>query len=52
MCAGAAIYLEKLGRPTAPMRLGMVAGAYDRKAMMACQELVIDPEEENHDDEL
>lgn len=46
MCAGAAIYLEKTGRPTVAMRLGMLTGTYSRDEYMTHKDQVIDPPEE------
>ena len=43
MCVGAAIYLEKLGRPTVAMRLGQLLGVYDKTACMANRQLIIEP---------
>ena len=42
MCAGAMIYLEKAGRPTVPMRLGHIFGAYSREALEPHFDKVID----------
>lgn len=43
MCAGAMIYLEKVGRPTVGMRLGSVVGLYSRDRLAAHFSEVIDP---------
>lgn len=43
MCAGAMIYLEKLGRPSVAMRLGRVWGIYDPERLKDSFEDVIDP---------
>ncbi|POZ80231.1 hypothetical protein [Burkholderia contaminans] len=43
MCAGAMIYLEKLGRPTVGMRLGRVFGIYDPERLKPAFGDVIDP---------
>jgi hypothetical protein len=43
MCAGAIIYLEKMGRPTVGMRLGRVFGVYDPKVLAPHHDLVLDP---------
>lgn len=43
MCAGAAIYLEKLGRPTVAMRLGVAYGIYDPERLKPCYPDVIEP---------
>ncbi|WP_232469878.1 hypothetical protein [Burkholderia ubonensis] len=55
MCAGAMIYLEKLGRPTVGMRLGRVLGLYDAGRLRPAFADVIDPRDkqrENRDDEI
>ncbi|UUZ66621.1 hypothetical protein LP417_35565 (plasmid) [Polaromonas sp. P1-6] len=44
MCAGAMIYLEKLGRPTVAMRLGQLWGKYRPETLLAHHASVIDPE--------
>jgi hypothetical protein len=46
MCAGAAIYLEKLGCPTVAMRLGHMTGAYNPELLKPAFYDVIDPEVE------
>ncbi|KWU26364.1 hypothetical protein [Burkholderia cenocepacia] len=43
MCAGAIVYLEKIGRPTVGMRLGHLIGDYDPTRMEEAFEEVIDP---------
>lgn len=43
-CAGAMIYLEKVGRPSVAMRLARMHGRYDKTATMANASMVIDPE--------
>ncbi|SEU40224.1 hypothetical protein SAMN03159335_06239 [Burkholderia cepacia] len=43
MCAGAMIYLEKLGRPTVAMRLGRVFGVYNPDRLRTAFADVIDP---------
>ena len=43
MCAGAMIYLEKMGRPTVGMRLGRVFGLYDPDRLRPTFADVIDP---------
>jgi hypothetical protein len=43
MCAGAMIYLEKLGRPTVAMRLGVQFGLYDPTRLDASRDDAIDP---------
>ncbi|MGF6641745.1 hypothetical protein [Paraburkholderia sp. MM6662-R1] len=43
MCAGAIIYLEKLGRPTIAMRLAVMFGMYDPVTLAASHVDVIDP---------
>ncbi|MDH0341983.1 hypothetical protein [Chromobacterium haemolyticum] len=43
MCAGAMIYLEKLGRPTVGMRLGRVFGLYSPERLKPCFDDVIEP---------
>jgi hypothetical protein len=43
MCAGAIVYLEKLGRPTVAMRLGVAFGMYDPAKLDASRVDVIDP---------
>jgi hypothetical protein len=43
MCAGAMIYLEKLGRPTVGMRLGRLLGAYTPTLLAPHFDSVIDP---------
>lgn len=43
MCAGAIIYLEKLGRPTVAMRLGVALGMYNPAKLAASHADVIDP---------
>ncbi|XJV85012.1 hypothetical protein AB3469_39505 (plasmid) [Burkholderia anthina] len=45
MCAGAMIYLEKLGRPTVGMRLGRVFGVYNPERLRPAFSDVIDPED-------
>jgi hypothetical protein len=42
MCAGAVIYLEKLGRPNVPMRMGRMIGVYQPDKLMVHADLVID----------
>lgn len=44
MCAGAMIYLEKLGRPTVGMRLGRLWGRYQPRAMLAHHDLIMEPD--------
>jgi len=44
MCMGAAVYLEKLGRPTVAMRIAMLSGMYDQDATKAIHPLIIDPD--------
>ena len=44
MCAGAMIYLEKLGHPTVAMRLGHLQGLYQPETLLAHNFLVIDPQ--------
>lgn len=34
MCAGAILYLEKIGRPSVGMRIGRVLGVYDPRAVV------------------
>jgi hypothetical protein len=46
MCAGAAIYLEKLGRPTVAMRLGVSYGIYDPERSKPSYPDVIQPTSE------
>jgi hypothetical protein len=41
MCAGAMIYLQKIGCLSVPMRLGVVSGHYDMAAMAAQSDVVI-----------
>lgn len=43
MCAGAMIYLEKLGRPTVTMRLGQLWRFYKPQALLAHEDAIIDP---------
>jgi hypothetical protein len=43
MCAGAMIYLEKIGRPTVGMRLGSIVGIYSRDCLKAHFARIIDP---------
>lgn len=43
MCAGAMIYLEKVGRPTVAMRLGRAFGAYEPDVLEPHFSAVIDP---------
>lgn len=43
MCAGAMIYLEKVGRPTVGMRLGRLYGLYDPERLKSSFEDIIDP---------
>ena len=43
MCAGAMIYLEKIGRPTVGMRVGRLVGAYDPDRLAPSFGVVIDP---------
>jgi len=43
MCAGAMIYLEKIGRPTVGMRLGCVFGQYDSERLLPAFGDIIDP---------
>ncbi len=43
MCAGAIIFLEKMGRPTVAMRLGRVLGIYDPELLKPNYEHVIEP---------
>ncbi|ACD21676.1 hypothetical protein [Paraburkholderia phytofirmans] len=43
MCAGAMVYLEKIGRPTVGMRLGRVFGIYHPDRLLASFDDVIDP---------
>jgi hypothetical protein len=43
MCAGAMIYLEKIGRPTVSMRLGRVVGIYSRDCLEEHFSQVVDP---------
>lgn len=45
MCAGAMIYLEKLGRPTVGMRLGRIYGLYDPNRLLPSFDSIIDPPE-------
>lgn len=45
MCAGAIIYLEKLGRPTVGMRLAHIHGEYDPETLKPYFDEVIDPKE-------
>lgn len=42
-CAGAIIYLEKVGQPNQVMQVMDRLGAYPREAFMAHAQLVIDP---------
>ncbi|RQQ47595.1 hypothetical protein [Burkholderia stagnalis] len=53
MCAGAMIYLEKIGRPTVGMRLGRVLGRYDPERLLPAFGDIIDPrtDEESNDDD-
>ncbi|KVD52832.1 hypothetical protein WI87_26260 [Burkholderia ubonensis] len=53
MCAGAMIYLEKIGRPTVGMRLGRVLGLYDSERLLPSFGDIIDPrtDEESNDDD-
>ncbi|WP_232490646.1 hypothetical protein [Burkholderia ubonensis] len=53
MCAGAMIYLEKIGRPTVGMRLGRVFGQYDPERLLPAFGDIIDPrtDEESNDDD-
>lgn len=44
MCAGAMIYLEKIGRPTVGMRIAKVFGIYGVESLTASFNDVIDPE--------
>ncbi|WP_249362277.1 MULTISPECIES: hypothetical protein [unclassified Burkholderia] len=44
MCAGAMIYLEKIGRSTVGMRLGRVLGKYDVERLSPAFGDIIDPE--------
>jgi hypothetical protein len=44
MCAGAMIYLEKLGRTTVAMRLGRALGVYNPDRLRSAFADVIDPE--------
>lgn len=43
MCAGAMIYLEKLGRPTVAMRIGRVLGMYSPDDLVQHFDAVIEP---------
>ncbi|GAB2875358.1 hypothetical protein GCM10027093_08460 [Paraburkholderia jirisanensis] len=43
MCAGAMIYLEKLGRPTVAMRLAVLFKLYDPARLLPHYGSVIDP---------
>jgi hypothetical protein len=43
MCAGAMVYLEKIGRPTVGMRIGQKFGMYDPKLLSQHFDKVIDP---------
>lgn len=43
MCAGAAIYLEKIGRPTVAMRLGVIYGIYDPERLKPAYPDIIEP---------
>lgn len=43
MCAGAMIYLEKLGRPTVGMRVGRVLGIYSPDDLAPHFDAVIEP---------
>lgn len=43
MCAGAMIYLEKVGRPTVGMRLGRSLKVYDPELLKPSFDAVIDP---------
>lgn len=43
MCAGAAIYLQKVGRPSVPMRLALSMGILNTKDLTAQASMVIDP---------
>jgi hypothetical protein len=42
MCAGAMMYLEKLGRPTVGMRIGRILGSYDPSKLEKHHDHVID----------
>lgn len=42
MCAGAMVYLQKVGRMSVQMRLGVITGHYDIAAMAAQAGIVID----------
>ncbi|MDW5418127.1 hypothetical protein R6242_16290 [Iodobacter sp. CM08] len=44
MCAGAMIYLEKVGRPTVGMRVAKVFGIYNVESLSSSFNDVIDPE--------
>jgi hypothetical protein len=46
MCAGAMVYLEKLGRPTVGMRIGRMMGDYDPSNMHKAFDDVIEPPDE------
>lgn len=43
MCVGAMIYLEKVGRPTVPMRLAQSNGTYKPDALKSQHNEIIDP---------
>lgn len=43
MCAGAMIYLEKIGRPTVSMRIGRIYKLYHPNQLQSSFNLVIDP---------
>ena len=45
MCAGAMIYLEKIGRPTVGMRIGRLFGEYSPEMLQAHFSAVIEPGE-------
>lgn len=49
MCAGAMIYLEKLGRPTVGMRMARIFGIYDPQNLEWAFSDVIDPILKNSD---
>ena len=51
MCAGAMIYLEKLGRPTVMMRLGRLRGVYHPDQLKQQFESVIEPSNKDNQDE-
>jgi hypothetical protein len=46
MCAGAIVYLEKAGRPTVAMKLGVLYGMYDPERLEPCYSDVIEPSSE------